>query len=248
MIKIFLLLLLSISLWANIGNIMAIKGSAEVKRSSEMLNATNGMQILEGDTIVTQLKARVQVMLKDETVVTIGSNSSFGFEEFLLDNESNSKLTMSAQRGFFRSVTGKLGKIAPERFKVKTASATIGIRGTDFSGEIGEDFELFKCYRGKIYVLHAEGQQDIPEGQMLRLGGDKKEVQKIPGYKKEFKREADRVGDDMDRVNIPTEDIADVTQAPDTVHEDYQDFNDYQPTPSEPFDVVPNSEDRQTNY
>lgn len=134
--KILLLIFLSISLWGNIGSIMALKGNAEIKRSDTTIKAKTGMDIEEQDEIITQDKTRLQVMLNDETVVTIGANSSFSFEEFSQEAQ-NEKLSMRANRGFFRSVTGQIGKLAPERFKVKTASATIGIRGTDFSGEIG---------------------------------------------------------------------------------------------------------------
>ena len=44
---------------------MAVKGEAHVKRSAELLNATNGMELLESDEIITQAKSRVQVVLID---------------------------------------------------------------------------------------------------------------------------------------------------------------------------------------
>jgi len=181
MMKIFLLLALSISVWANIGNIMAIKGEAEVKRSSGALKAANGMQLLKGDEIVTGAKSRVQVMLKDETVVTVGANSSFGFEEFSFDGSKNSNVSMNANRGFFRSVSGKIGKLAPEIFKVKTASATIGIRGTDFSGDIVGDRQTFRCYKGGITVEYEGSSSDVDAGMMVELSPDKApEVKEIP--------------------------------------------------------------------
>lgn len=173
-----LLLFLSVSLWANIGNIMAIKGSAEVKRESKMLKATNGMFLVQGDEIVTKKHTRVQVMLDDSTVVTIGANSNFSFEEFSMDGK-NSKINMKAKRGFFRSVTGKIGKLAPERFKIKTVSATIGIRGTDFSGDIAPEAETIKCYSGAIFVDFEGATQEVGAGMMLELSPGKVEVKQI---------------------------------------------------------------------
>jgi hypothetical protein len=170
--KIILLLLLKLSLLASIGNIMAIKGSADIQHGDSKKAAKSGMSIEEGDSIVTGKKSRVQVMLKDETVVTIGAKSLFEFEEYLYDTSKKSKVTMRASRGFFRSVTGKIGKLAPERFKVKTASATIGIRGTDFSGEIFGDREIFKCYSGAITVEYDGGSQDIDAGMMAEIRKD----------------------------------------------------------------------------
>ena len=185
--KIFLLLLLKLSLFASIGNVMAIKGSADIKHGSVTIKAKNGMAIEEGDSIKTSKKSRVQVMLQDETVVTIGASSLFKFEEYLYDGSKKSQLTMRANRGFFRSVTGKIGKLAPERFKVKTASATIGIRGTDFSGEILGDREVFKCYSGAITIEFDGGSQDIDAGMMAEIIKDIDDVKKEKSESSESK-------------------------------------------------------------
>lgn len=178
--KIILLMILSLSLWANIGTIMSIKGSADVKREHNVsLAASSGMELLKGDEIITHNKSRVQVMLQDDTVVTIGQNSSFGFEDFAFDGTKNSKLSMKATRGFFRSVTGKLGKVAPERFKVKTASATIGIRGTDFSGNIIGEAQTFVCYSGAISVEFDGAVSNIDAGMVMQIVKNKVEIKKI---------------------------------------------------------------------
>jgi len=165
----FIGLFLATSLFANIGTIMAVKGDGIVKRVSGDVIAKSGLTLLEGDTIITQVKSRVQVMLKDETVVTVGAKSEFSFDEYAFDG-ANSKVAMSSSRGFFRSVTGKIGKLAPQRFKVKTASATIGIRGTDFWGTTGGDSERFTCNKGSIVIKFAGGERVLPAGRYLKLG------------------------------------------------------------------------------
>ena len=226
--KIFLLLLLSLSLMANIGNIMAVKGSADIQRAGTTLHAVSGMVLEKGDSIVTLKKSRVQVMLKDETVVTIGASSSFSFVDYFYDESKKSKLTMRANRGFFRSVTGKIGKLAPERFKVKTASATIGIRGTDFSGEILSNREIFKCYQGKIFIEFEGNDRDVEAGMMAEIFKDKLNL-------KTFKTvEISKI---VDHNIIPTEVISDITQ----IIEDENNNDDS-------LDVSTDSEDRQEEY
>jgi len=169
--KLFLILLMTtVIIWANIGTIMVVKGKADVKRSTKILTAKNGMELLVGDEIITKIQSRVQVMLKDDTIITIGPKSSFGFDDFIFDGTKNSKISLKSNRGFFRSVTGKISKIAPERFKVKTVSATIGIRGTDFSGEIIGDVEIIKCYKGSIYVEFEGISRAVEAGNMIELG------------------------------------------------------------------------------
>jgi len=180
---VLLIILMSLSLWANIGHIMAMQGSADIKRADTSLKATIGMPLKEGDEVLTHKQSRMQVMLNDDTVVTIGANSVFSFEEFLFDNSKKSKISMRATRGFFRSVTGKLGKIAPERFKVKTVSATIGIRGTDFSGEIADKKELFQCFSGAISVTFQGVVNKIDAGMMLQILQNKVEIKKIQPVK-----------------------------------------------------------------
>jgi len=246
--KIFLLLMLSLSLWANIGNIMAIKGSANVERGGSSLQASNGMELEKGDTIVTMKKSRVQIMLNDETVVTVGASSEFSFEEYFYDESKNSKLTMRANRGFFRSVTGEIGKVAPERFKVKTASATIGIRGTDFSGEIYEDREIFKCYQGKIYIEFEGDSREVSAGMMAEILKNRvqlKEINKGELIKKKSDLKLltiDAIGDTI----IPTEVITDITQiVEDENNEAVAEESDDVDTLNDPNIAT---EDRQTEY
>jgi len=170
MLKILLFLFFTMHSFANIGNIMALKGTAEIhKKTNDILTAKSGMIVEEGDTIITQNKTRVQIILKDDTVITIGAHSSFKFDRYFFDGSKKSTLSMNMNRGFFRSVTGKIGKIAPERFKVKTSSATIGIRGTDFSVRLQNAIERFKCYSGGIRITFGNTYKDITAGEVFEL-------------------------------------------------------------------------------
>jgi len=171
MLKIFsLIILMGSFLFANIGTIMAMSGGASIHRSGSILSARSGMSILNGDEITTRNKSRVQVILKDDTTLTIGANSSFEFSKFYFDGTKKSSVRLKAKRGFFRAVTGKISKIAPQRFKVKTLSATIGIRGTDFSGNIMKKREVIRCYSGAISVkLDRGGVKNLLAGMLIDI-------------------------------------------------------------------------------
>lgn len=170
--KLLLFILCTLTAFGNIGNVMAIKGDAKVHRNNSILPAHSGMQINEGDKLVTQNQTRAQVILKDDTIITIGSNSSFVFENFFFDGTKKSTLSLKTNRGFFRAVTGKIGEIAPERFKVKTSSATIGIRGTDFSVQLLNTIERFRCYSGGIRISFGKTHRDIVAGEVFELDID----------------------------------------------------------------------------
>jgi hypothetical protein len=172
----FFFLTLSAFIWSNIGNVGALKGTATVTRSSSTLDIKSGMALKVKDKIITTSGSRVQVILKDNTVVTIGPNSSFVFDAYKFGGKNDSEVKMHIDRGFFRSVTGKIGKLAPERFKVKTASATIGIRGTDFSALMSEGKETITCYKGKLNVSMGGITHKIDAGMMLELSNGKAEI------------------------------------------------------------------------
>lgn len=149
---ILLMIFLSAFAWSNIGNIGAVQGDATIKRAAKDLEVKSGMDIQLSDKVSTQENSRVQAILNDDTIVTIGPNSVFVFDTYQFGDKDTSAVNMHIERGFFRSVTGQIGKIAPQRFKIKTNSTTIGIRGTDFSGIVMENKEIITCLRGKIWV------------------------------------------------------------------------------------------------
>ncbi len=171
MMKAFIIILFILqSAFGAIGTLMTYKGKVAVIRDTQTIGAQMGMDILQKDKVITEKESRVQIMLKDKTVVTIGENSEFDFESFKFDGK-NSEVKMRSRRGFFRSVTGEIGKLAPERFKVTTKSATIGIRGTDFEGYTGGEKERFICNRGVIFVSIRTGEQfTLQAGEFIMIG------------------------------------------------------------------------------
>ena len=164
--RIFLLLLMVIpSLFAGIGQITTLKGTADLIRQEKTLNAEKGMQIKLKDLLETEPSSKVQVILNDDTVITIGPSSAYHFDKY--QEGSDADVEMRLDHGFFKAVTGKIGKIAPERFKIKTRAATIGIRGTQFMAYVSDDEERIGCIQGTIIVWTQEGEFTVNAGEML---------------------------------------------------------------------------------
>lgn len=236
--KLVLVLLFLVSgLFGDIGTIMALKGKASVERLSGVVEAKTGMILLEGDSITTKANSRVQVVLKDNTTISIGADSAFSFEEFSQDGK-NSKLSMRAKRGFFRSVTGIIGKLAPDKFKVRTSTVTIGIRGSDFSGEIGSDRQVFKCFDGAIFIEFDGSINELEAGMMMEILGTKFEIQEIDSDKEEDSKVEKMKGiiiKSIDQGEIPTESIFDIIKIIEGLEEP-------------PFDINLIPEDREIQY
>jgi len=139
-IKIFLaVFILSTTLFAkDVATVTAINGHAFVQRDGTKKEIFLGDKLQEKDKILTSEKTKVQIIFEDETVITLGKNSDFSISEYLFeDKKTVARFTML--RGAMRTITGKIGKIAPQKFSVTTKTSTIGIRGTNFTVIVGDD-------------------------------------------------------------------------------------------------------------
>ena len=161
----FLLLLLNASLFAVMGKVTAISGTAQVQRSTQQIEVVKGLDILQKDQMSTAKHSRVQVILNDDTVITIGPESIYLFEYY--SEQQDGEVLMQLKRGFFKTVTGKIGKVAPQKFKIKTKAATIGIRGTQFMAYVQDEEEVIGCIQGKIVVWTEQGIFDVAAGKMI---------------------------------------------------------------------------------
>jgi len=161
----FILLTALLPLLANIGEVTALTGSATLSRQADNIDVTKGLKLLEKDLLKTASRSKAQVVLNDDTVITIGPESEYLFERFQESGEV--EVMMQLKRGFFKTVTGKIGKIAPQRFKIKTKAATIGIRGTQFMAYVQNEEEKIGCIQGEIIVWTADGEYIVTAGNML---------------------------------------------------------------------------------
>ena len=100
-----------------------------------------GDPIYLDDEIVTGPDTSLQILLKDQTVFSIGPNAVLVFDEFIYDPAGNSEnsLTASVKKGAFKFISGKISKKSPEAMKLKLPNATASIRGTTVAGRVQEN-------------------------------------------------------------------------------------------------------------
>ena len=123
-----------------IGEISELRGNAEITRleSSDTMFAELASDIFSYDDVRTG-KGRVAIEFLDSSVLKLTEHSKVVIEEFIFDPDpSKSKLALNMASGTARFITGKLGMINKENISIKTPSATIGIRGTDFTTTVDE--------------------------------------------------------------------------------------------------------------
>ncbi|MFW3425743.1 FecR family protein [Aliarcobacter butzleri] len=167
MLKIFTLLLLFASfLFANIGTVSLVEGKATILRNGQTLGANIGDEIENKDVISTQVNSKIKITFIDNTIVTIGKESSLNIEEYIFNTSTKeAKTELNVLKGAFHTITGEIGKVNPDKFKLKTKSASIGIRGTEFYG----DENRIVCTQGRIIVLSNSVSVDVPSGNYINI-------------------------------------------------------------------------------
>ena len=150
-----IIMFLSTSMFANatVGSITLLKGDVKIHDKTSTVNASLGLKLYEENSILTGKKSKAQFIFNDETIVTVGKNSNFSISKFMYDESQEPTIKFGLIKGAIKTITGEIGKIAPQKFSVKTKTATIGIRGTNFTTSILDDKSLMAyCTYGAINV------------------------------------------------------------------------------------------------
>ncbi|MDN5088368.1 FecR family protein [Aliarcobacter butzleri] len=178
MLKIFTLLLLFASfLFANIGTVSLLEGKATILRNGQTLGANIGDKVENKDVISTQVNSKIKITFIDNTIVTIGKESSLNIEEYIFNTSTKeAKTELNVLKGAFHTITGEIGKVNPDKFKLKTKSASIGIRGTEFYG----DENRIVCTQGRIIVLSNSVSVDVPSGNYINIFANQRPSAPLP--------------------------------------------------------------------
>ncbi|MDB2405381.1 FecR domain-containing protein [Arcobacteraceae bacterium] len=219
--KYLLLLILPLITFANVGKITALKGEATIQRGAQSIDAKSGQILNKKDLISTSKNSKLQVVFNDNTVFTIGQNSTLDIEDFLYDEKEskNNKAQLNVFKGAFSTITGRIGKLNKSKFKLKTKSASIGIRGTI----VKANQEIIMCTSGAIRVTTNNGstlnvnagyKTNVSSGvpttptaitsldiELIESNGDEQDK-----GKKAVKEKANDAQDDVKRIKNETED------------------------------------------
>jgi len=169
-----LMLLYSVG-YAAIGTITEqVNAPPSIVRKSATLAATKGSGV-EADDNVRTTAGKVGITFTDNTRVQINENSKLVIDSFVFDpnNKKGGKLAMKVAMGTVRYASGAVAHNNPDSVKLTTPTATIAVRGTDFTMTVDElgrstvillpscprgwtDMER-DCKTGKIEVITDEG-------------------------------------------------------------------------------------------
>jgi FecR protein len=132
----FVLALASGFVMAN-GTVQQTAGTLTVQKPDGSVRAlSNKSEIQKGDVVETQKDSYAQIKFADGGTMTMKPNSRIKVEEYVFNEKDgkSDKSTLALIKGGMRFVTGLIGKRGDQdAFKMNTATATIGIRGTTFN-------------------------------------------------------------------------------------------------------------------
>ena len=135
-----------ISIWlfpvlafANIGEVSELSGvAAQIERSGTEITADLETDIQSMDEVETT-NGRLKIAFVDETEVSLTEHTYLEINEYVYDPDPNkSRMALNFAQGTARFATGKLGLVPRENISIQTPTATIGIRGTDFTTTVDE--------------------------------------------------------------------------------------------------------------
>jgi len=113
-----------------IGVIAAGIGDISNQKSEKL---TTGSKIYFGDTIIVKAQSNAQILLLDETALTIGEKSELTIDDFVYDPQSKvGKIVSNIKIGTVRVITGEISKNNPDNLEVNVPTGSIGARGTEF--------------------------------------------------------------------------------------------------------------------
>jgi hypothetical protein len=107
-----------------------------IGKISNQLNEslTTGSKLYFGDSIITEAASSAQVLLMDQTTLTIGESSELVIDEFVYDPQTKiGKIISSVKIGTVKIITGEISKTNPDNLEIKTPTGSIGARGTEFA-------------------------------------------------------------------------------------------------------------------
>ena len=135
--------------------------------------------IRSGDRIRTGRDGRVQLRFADGAQMSILGGSEFRVDSYVLD-QNRQRSFFALIRGSVRVISGRIGKRDPQDWRLTTPTATIGIRGTEFTVDqtvcppSGCTDGLVAGLKvaviaGRVAVTNLAGTVEVPAGATLAL-------------------------------------------------------------------------------
>lgn len=148
--------------WAvskDIGDVNRAVGWRQIVREEAKIEPEKGSNIISKDDLRTG-EGRMEVRFVDDSKLRMTEHSRIVLDKVVIDDDpSKSSLAMTFAQGTARFITGELGTIKKDNIRMRTPSAAITIRGTDFSVTVDEI--------GRTLVVLLPDENGLPSGEIV---------------------------------------------------------------------------------
>jgi hypothetical protein len=123
----------------DVGQIKNLRGTVHVERDGQKIAVATGMGVRQSDVLVTGADGSVGVTFLDNSLLSIGPRSELAIDRFSFDSTTHDgQFDTSLKRGTLAVVSGRIVQRSPEAMRVRTPSAIMGVRGTEFVVKVEE--------------------------------------------------------------------------------------------------------------
>jgi len=153
-------LLMGVAIASPIGDIVESTGVGSLLReSTDKVEATVGEEIQLNDTAQTA-KGRMLIKFLDEAELSLIEHTKVYIDKVYYDPDpSKSKMVMKMALGTARFASGRLGMVPKQNIDISTPTATIAVRGTDFTSTVDE--------LGRSLVILLPDEYGNPSGEIV---------------------------------------------------------------------------------
>jgi hypothetical protein len=132
---------------------MAVGQAQRVDISGQSQPLLLGALLQEQDRIITGQDAMVILVFADQARVALRPDSELVIRSYKIDpTGENTRLQLDLLRGTVRQISGQAARQQPERYRLNTPIAAIGVRGTDFLAKATETATEAYVHEGAIVV------------------------------------------------------------------------------------------------
>jgi len=135
----FLLGLAALAAATDIGQIKVAKGQVTIERDGRAMPATVGTRVQTSDVVKTGADGSVGITMDDDSLLSAGPNSVLSLDRYSFDpTTSKGRFDASLNRGTLAVISGRIAKQSPDAMTVRTPTAILGVRGTEFAVSVNE--------------------------------------------------------------------------------------------------------------
>jgi hypothetical protein len=138
-----------------VGRLTQVEGGVDILRGGK-LPATPvkvADKVQPGDVIRTKSLSKAQITFIDDSTITIAPQSRLSIESYMFDSAQKKRsAVVELFQGLAHIVVSKLFQAAEPEFVLKTQTAIVGVRGTDFGMRINPNSADILNFAGRLQV------------------------------------------------------------------------------------------------